>query len=251
VRKKLVAALLTGVVASVGPLVSVLPAAAEQPVFSVPYSDNLYVLSEGDVALLDYAEWSALGFPTPTPAHTEYGVYPWSPVIYAVSPFADAGLVNALTYDEWARAGLPSPTVVINIPGTTVVQWASSNELFSTNIQGGDVHKLTFAEWGQLGYLAPEVLAQQGFYQLSWVDAPGIAFQDLSGAGEAVAVTFEEWQAVSYPTPAKVNRIFGDTFTLDANGDIYYNGPTLADYKLSFEEWQAAGFPEPTAAPVS
>jgi hypothetical protein len=245
VRKKLVAGLVAGVVATVGSVVSAGPASASVPVYSVPYSSVLYVLGEGTVEALTYEEWQAAGFPAPSPADTEYGSYPWSPVIYAVSPFGDLSLINALTPDEWATAGWPAPIVTPRIPGTAIIEWASSNELFSGNIQGPDVHKLTFEQWGQLDYLAPEVLDQKGFYQLAWVDVPGIAFQDLAEPS-AVEITYEAWVDAAFPTPAKVNRIFGDSFVLQTNGDIVYDGPTLADYTLSLEEWQAAGSPEPT-----
>ncbi len=246
-KKTLLAAVLTGVMATAGSLVGAGTAAAESvPVFSVPYSPVLYVLGDGSVDALSYQEWQAAGFPAPTPAPTEYGSYPWSPVIYAVSPFADVSLINALTPDEWARAGWPAPIVTPLIPGTVVAQWASSDELFSANVQSPDIHKLTFAEWGSLGYPAPEVQAE-GFYQLSWVDVPGIALANPSD-GSAEEITFEVWQQLAYPTPAKVNRIPSDQFVLLANGDIVYDGPTLTEYTLTYAEWEAAGFPTPTPA---
>ncbi|WP_157970425.1 hypothetical protein [Nakamurella deserti] len=247
-RKTFIAALAAGVMATAGSVMLAGPAQAESvPVFSVPYSSTLYVLGEGTIEALSYEDWQAAGFPAPTLApNTEYGSYPWSPVIYAVTPFADDALINALTPDEWARAGWPAPQVTAQIPGTIVAKFASSDELFAANVQSPDVHKLTFAEWGQLGYLAPEFLNDQGFYQLAWVDVPGIAYQDLQ-EGSAVEISFEAWAAYDYPTPAKVNRIYGDQFLLQGNGDIVYDGPTLADYTLSYAEWQAAGFPTPVA----
>ena len=244
-RNTVVTALVAGAVA-VGSVLAAGPAAAvpaPAQVFSVPYSDVLYVVVDGDeVVGLTYEGWSDLGFPAPTPAATEYGSYPWSPVIYAVSPVADVTLVNPLTPDEWARVGRPMPIVTELIPGTAVIKWASSDELFAGNVEGSDVHKLTFAEWARLDYLAPEVLDQLGFYQLAWSDAPGIAFQNL-GEPSAVEISFEVWQENDFPTPAQVNRIYSDTFTLEEDGVVVYDGPTLAEYPLSFEEWEAAGFP--------
>lgn len=221
-------------------------------VFSLGYSDELWqVDSSVDAAWpITFDEWAALGFPTPTPAATNYVKYPWSPTVYAVTFFGserDEWLWDAVTYNQWGRAGFPTPRNAGWIEGSYYYKWGTSSELFVEGPDGVN-HKLTYPEWQDSNFMPPVQRSNEGFVKYSW-DSTVVRMTNLA-FGQGHAVGYGEWSAEAFPTPQVVTRITGDqVYRNYGDSRIWYAGPGL-NRPITYGEWQAMGFPAPTVRGV-
>lgn len=208
--KRALAAVVTVALSGSVALATATPAAAdwyEDGVFALPYTDRLWLVDSSiDFARnLGYAEWEALGFPTPKTAQTDYVKYPWSPTVYAVTYLGDERpqwLWQQLSFEQWARAGYPTPRDAGWIDDSFYHQWATSNELFVMAPDMG-IHKLTYSEWRASGF-APPVRRSDGF--VTFAGSPTIYYvEDVAGRTGLYAMTYDQWRKEDFPTPQLVN----------------------------------------------
>ncbi|MCI9887691.1 ExeM/NucH family extracellular endonuclease [Micrococcales bacterium 31B] len=216
---------------------------ATPDVFSVPFSQDLFITDNGQVRAITFEEWQQYGYPAPEASKVAYVKYPWSPNVYAIISAegnADAAHseVRLLSGAEWAAAKFPTPTVAGWIPGSRVTRNTDSDELFLTFY--GQTHKLTFAEWQRAGYPAFSASGVK-FSRAVWSDA---VFRTVGSTTRRV--TFGEWVTAGGPTPVPRDRVAADAFTKPrTSDDITWK---FADHSevLTFEQWARAGFPSPT-----
>jgi hypothetical protein len=210
-----------------------------------PHATSIYVVSGATHRQLGYAEWVALGSPSPGPTQTAFVRYAWSSTLYAVTTWPGGAVDwDRLSWDTWSLAGRPAAHAVGWIPGSSIHRWDTSDELFLRGEDGG-LHKLGPAEWAAAGHRAPTVRGNQGFVKLSW-DGSIARMSDLR-YGQGRPIGYAEWLNEGSPTPRVASRFPGDIFEKDFNGPgVRYSGPTVQRY-VSYGEWQAAGSPAPYA----
>lgn len=210
------------------------------------YDGTIYEVSSSGARPLSFAEWQALGAPTPGPAPTEYVKYAWSPAISAVTYFgADQSqwVWGHLTAAQWRKAGNPKPRSAGWISGSRYYQWAGSSQIFVQDV-GGTKHALTLREWQASGLQPFEKRSNQGFVKLSWNH--NIAFLDDFRHGLGSPISASRWRAEGTPTPTVAARFPGDqVYQNYGNPTLYYAGPTVFK-ALTYAEWRAMGFPTPT-----
>ncbi len=101
--------------------------------YTTKYDGSVWAVTPATIAALSFAEWQALGFPTPLPAPTDYVKYPWSPTLYAVTFFGQEEsrwVWKELTFVDWQRAGTRAPRNAGWIKGSVYYQWAGTPELW-------------------------------------------------------------------------------------------------------------------------
>lgn len=227
-----------------------LPASAElvpDGVYSISYTGDLFLVdsSSDQIIQLSYADWQALGFPSPQRAQTDWVKYPWSPTVYAVTFFGserEEWMWADATFAEWQRAGFPTPRGAGWIEGSDYYKWGTADELF-VDSPDGVIHKLSYRQWADAGHPDPYDNSNQGFIKYSW--NPTIVYMDDRAAGQGSAISYGEWRDEDFPTPLVVTRVTGDqVYQVYGSPDIWYAGPGL-NKKLTAAEWRAMGYPAP------
>lgn len=219
--------------------------------YKTPSSDYLYAVTDGHLATITYEQWrDSYAFQSPIATANSYLKHSWSPTIFAVSRFpgTDEPIVGPLTYSQWQSVGFPDPTTTPLVLGSSIVKWASSNELF-IRTPNAEVHKLTRAEWDATGDAPFTDHAPNGFLKLTW--SPGIVFAPTispPGAGLPIPgkiLTYSEWAALGFPTPLQVQRFQQDRFQQNVGSPVIsYEGPSFYN-DVTYDQWVAAGSPQP------
>jgi hypothetical protein len=129
-----------------------------------PWSDQVYVTtSQWAAKAINYAEWSAAGYPTP-----RVGLVTGSSVIafltnpheIFVSPWSEDGFPHVddhhVTYSEWQAVGSPTPQR-FNIG---FIKTASSPDIYQCNGSGtAAAYKLTYESWKSRGFPTPVIVS--------------------------------------------------------------------------------------------
>lgn len=251
---RLGAVLGAAVLAAGASLVTASSASAElvpDGVYSVSYSGDLFLVDTAhqEVQQLTYAEWRAMGYPSPQSVRTDWVTYPWSPTIYAKTSFGSEEtekLWDMVTYDEWKRAGFPGAHVTGQVADSEYRRWGTSDELFVV-APDQTVHKMTPQQWRDAGSPMPDTLGNEGYILYSW-NPTIVRMSDLAG-GHGDAISYAQWRAQDFPTPRVVTRVVGDqVYRIEGSANIWYAGPGL-NKVLTSAEWQAMGSPAPTVKP--
>ena len=150
---------------------------------------------------------------------------------------------HLLSYEQWQRAGSPTPRSVDWVPGSYVYKWSTGAQVGVVDPLG-KYHWLTPTQWAAMGWLQPHVRSNEGFIKLTW-SAEIMRMTDIA-AGAGHVLDYSAWRSENFPTPLSVQRVPGDAFTFEADGQsVRYSGPTT-NRVLTYSEWQAAGSPAPT-----
>lgn len=220
--------------------------------YSVPYDSTLYFHHHGSASTdpASFQEWSADGFPTPTPVATDFVKYSWHPMVYAVSYFGpnrEDWVWQNLTFEQWTRAGRPAPRNAGWIPDTTFVQWASSPEIFAGLSNDVDPwHKLTYAEWAAAGHPSPDQYPAAGFYKYPWSSSIGFLWDTTIGDGQTL--TYQEYVDLGRPTPQTVTHVnYEHVWRFAGSSQLYLDSPITGwDTPITYSQWSALGRPAPT-----
>lgn len=186
-------------------LIPVQPAAAAtvSGYFRAPWSDVIHeVTNDGKARPLTYAQWKALGSPSPRIAPAQYQKVSWSPTIYGLVTWPNANdsrvdQVVALTPGAYAAAGRPRFATVPHIERTVYYRWESNAQEIFARTPDGTRHKLTFPQWVAAGAPAPAT-AYGGYYRSPWSDI----VHAVSTQGKATRVSYAQWVAAGSPKPA-------------------------------------------------
>ena len=142
---------------SPAPTKNVLPAASS--LYKYSYSDELFVsvLSFADDVpvnhKLTFAEYSALGRPTPTVSSDSFRKLGWFPAIVGRTvPSYD---IEAIDYDIWEYWGKPTPQIVKSFDGDRFCKAAGSADIRYVGIAAPQGAKLSFSQWREAGSPAP------------------------------------------------------------------------------------------------
>lgn len=119
-----------------------------------PYSPTVYAVTGNVPRALSYAEWAAVGYPSPAPTDTHFVRYAWSESISAVTFWSSGWQWDRLDFASWAAAGYPVPCVAGWIEGSTVWKYRDSDALYLTDPSGA-THHLTYSEWAATGFRQP------------------------------------------------------------------------------------------------
>lgn len=215
------------------------------------YDGTVWAVTATSIVALSYAEWQAVGFPTPKPAPTDYVKYPWSSTISAVTIFGkdqSRWVWRHVSLPEWNRAGRPAPRTAGWIKDSTYYQWAGSNQIFVQDI-GGVKHALSYAEWQASGFQPYDKRSNQGFVKLSWDGS--IAFLTDFANGKGGPINYQQWQAEGLPQPTIAARFPGDQlYKFNGESAIWYAGPTV-NRTISYAEWGATGYATPSIRHIS
>ncbi len=213
--------------------------------FVTKYDGTVWLVSSAEIRALSYEEWSAAGFPPPTPAPTDYVRYPWSSTISAVTFFGEARerwVWRHVSFTEWSRAGFPTARIAGWIDGSVYYRWATSDQIFVQDV-GGVRHALSYAEWRDSGFEPFETRANQGFVRLTWDSS--IAFLSDVRAGQGGPIGYDRWRSEGFPQQATAPRFAGDqVWRVYGSPDIWYAGPTT-NRRVNAQEWAAMGRPAP------
>ncbi|MCY1716569.1 hypothetical protein OVA26_06350 [Microbacterium sp. SL62] len=226
------------------------------------YDGTIFEVTDDGAVALDFAEWSARGFPTFVDAKTTYEKILSFPTVIAVSAFDRAGIqiMQDVDWNEYRAAGYPPVRTVAWGEGVSVHKWGTSAELLAED-HTGMVIKLTYGQWREAGYPSYQVRDGRGFVRLSWDAGGGIAYLCDTAAGKGGRVTYEQWTRAGSPTPMAVTRTANDAVWRIASrsSGLSYVGamnlsydpssglqPPLSNRGLSYPEWVAMGRPAPT-----
>ncbi len=131
-------------------------------VFTYHSGTDVYVQIGAEYHRLSYAEWRAMGSPTPTDNEMRHMRLSWSPGIVAFidSAFYDTPgspewhRVYDVTYEQWARLDFPTPEVRASLPGDTTCVMADGTTL---RYRGSSFDgPITYAQWQASGFLWPQ-----------------------------------------------------------------------------------------------
>lgn len=226
--------------------------AIEPGYYSVAYDDTILLHEHGDggaesTRYVHYQEWAAAGFPAPTPAPVDYVKYAWWPDVSAVhffGPDPEDWVWASLNYDMWSRAGHPSVRNADWIDLTSVIRYATSDEVFfgQPTDFGPGRHKVTYAQWVAAGSPAPE-LSTSGFYTYPWSDGIGLVWDDGSGEHR----DYDQWAYDGFPTPQTVTNVEGEVVWKRAGSStLYLDSPITGNgVALTPAQWAALGWPAP------
>lgn len=147
-------------------------AASEVSYLSVPFSPDIYLVTDDEARAVTFDEWDAAGRPQPAPfLSAAYQRVTWSSSIFAVLDWrGDDSLVTSrhLTFAEWERAGRPTPEVVGEVPGSVYLRFRTSPEAERfVRTPDGAHHRLSDGEWTALGRPVVRIEAL-GFYKAPW-----------------------------------------------------------------------------------
>ncbi len=225
------------------------------------YDGTIWEVSAEGVRPLSWEEWAGLGFPSFTPAQTDYLRAAPFDTVYAVTWFEQSGdeVTAVIDYQQFVDAGRPVPSVVPWIEEITVHKWDTGSELFAVDPTGSTA-RLTYAQWSAAEFPAATPRSNRGFVTMSWDRSGSIAYMCDIHAGRGNRLTYDQWRSLGSPTPMRVDRTAAEYLFKVAGSSssaIYYSGPVVRTYNpgtispessnrsLTYLEWGAMGYPAP------
>lgn len=168
----------------------------------VTYAQTTYGYAATDlVERLSYAQWTALGQPSPTPFGNVLSggtVYRWSS---SDEPFltTPAGEIHKLTYLEWQSTRFRQPELRTN-QGFVKLSW-DPGIAFSSDLAAGTGRPVGVDEWSAQQH--PRPLVQARFPGDQLVQACGSSAIVYCGPTLRAQLTYAQWQAAGAPAPTR------------------------------------------------
>ena len=194
---------------------------------------------DGSAHRLTYSEYRALGNPSPVPLGLRWTRYPGAPDIWAVQTWPGSRTsAHRVTAAEWASFGRPRPGARPLAPGSAVLRWGASRQIF-LRTPDARTRSITAADYVGLG--RPAVTWQPG---TAFVQVPGspkilLITDTSSGAGSLLTPTV--WASFGRPVP-EWRPVPHLRWTTGADG-IAIELTGGARISMTTAEWVAAGSP--------